>query len=83
MVGRIQNAALVGSGELPALGTRYHFGFAPRQHRRRRRFGRTFSRPDGSLRYHRICNTLLGLHLDLELLILCHTHLYYSLILQG
>lgn len=49
-VGGVQNAALVGVGERPAPGTGDHFGIGYLAGHGRRRSGRIFSRPAGSLR---------------------------------
>lgn len=74
-VGRFQNAALVGIGELSASGARHDLcGDAPHGGGRCRS-GRLFSRPTGSLRDARIGRIVQNLHRCLRLMVVGHTYL--------
>ena len=75
-VGGLQNATLVGVGERATPGTRNDLGIAAVRDHRRRRSGRIFSRPTGSLRCERIGRTLHCVHRDLRLWVDRHTYLF-------
>jgi len=72
----LQNAALVRVGECAPPSPRHDLAVAAGRDGRRRRFGRIFSRPTGSLRCARIGRNLHCVHRDLRLLVDRHTYLF-------
>ena len=71
----LQNAALVGVGEMPAVGARHDLGAGVAQVGRRRRIARISSRPTGSLRCGQFGQTLRCVHCGLGLIGVRHTYL--------